>query len=261
MAKLITLFFVLNVYLLSAYTLTKQEAEEIGRKIWKNECAGTIEGLTSWNEREEFASLGIGHFIWYPNSDQIFNETFPALIKFMLSKNIAVPAWLLKKDGQAAACPWKTRESFLKAFNSKKMNELRSFLKETIPVQTEFMIQRLHWSLPKLFGALTFFKKRAVRVQLKRLTDTPQGLYAIIDYLNFKGEGINPHEDYQGKRWGLLQVLERMKGKEPGKAALQEFAQCAEAVLVERVQHAPPERQEERWLPGWKNRLATYKAQ
>ncbi|MEA3211856.1 MAG: hypothetical protein QOE70_4913 [Chthoniobacter sp.] len=38
--------------------------EEIGRRVWQNECGGTREGLTSWNADESFASLGIGHFIW-----------------------------------------------------------------------------------------------------------------------------------------------------------------------------------------------------
>jgi hypothetical protein len=46
--------------------LTQEQAQTIGRQIWKNECGGTQEGLTSWNKGEEFPSLGIGHFIWYP---------------------------------------------------------------------------------------------------------------------------------------------------------------------------------------------------
>ncbi|MFZ4681922.1 MAG: hypothetical protein ACOYMS_05440, partial [Terrimicrobiaceae bacterium] len=46
--------------------LSDAQANEIGRRIWKNECAGSVDGLTSWNSGEDFASLGIGHFIWYP---------------------------------------------------------------------------------------------------------------------------------------------------------------------------------------------------
>ena len=44
-------------------TILEPEAKEIGRRIWMNECGGTIEGLTSWNKGEYFASLGLGHFI------------------------------------------------------------------------------------------------------------------------------------------------------------------------------------------------------
>ena len=39
-----------------------------------------------------------------------------------------------------------------------------------------------------------------------------------------------------------------------------EFVSAAKTVLTERVQHAPPERHEERWLKGWLNRIDTYVA-
>ena len=32
--------------------------ERIGKRIWQNECGGTVEGLTSWSTGEDFASLG-----------------------------------------------------------------------------------------------------------------------------------------------------------------------------------------------------------
>jgi len=50
----------------SGIAVNRADSLAIGRKIWQNECAGTVEGLTSWNKGEDFASLGIGHFIWYP---------------------------------------------------------------------------------------------------------------------------------------------------------------------------------------------------
>ena len=46
--------------------LSDAQALEIGRRIWKNESGGTVSGLTAWNAGEQFASLGIAHFIWYP---------------------------------------------------------------------------------------------------------------------------------------------------------------------------------------------------
>ena len=57
------------------------DLERIGKRIWQNEAAGSVEGLTSWNSGEDFASLGIGHFIWYPaGPDGPFEESFPQLI-------------------------------------------------------------------------------------------------------------------------------------------------------------------------------------
>src|SRR5258708_5545050 len=49
----------------SGITLTDAQAMEIGKKIFQNEAGGKIPFLTHWNDGEDFASLGIGHFIWY----------------------------------------------------------------------------------------------------------------------------------------------------------------------------------------------------
>ena len=60
--------------------LSDAQALEIGRRIWKNESGATVKGLTAWNTGEEFASLGIAHFIWYPEGKQgPFEESFPKL--------------------------------------------------------------------------------------------------------------------------------------------------------------------------------------
>src|SRR5690606_16290040 len=89
--------------------LTRTDLERIGKRIWQNECAGTVEGLTSWNGGENFASLGIGHFIWYPAGVQgPFEESFPKLIAFFQQSGVRVPQWLLTTPD----CPWPTREAF-----------------------------------------------------------------------------------------------------------------------------------------------------
>src|SRR4029077_1362595 len=40
----------LGTQILAAVVLSHGDALRIGRKIWQNECNGTIAGLTSWNE-------------------------------------------------------------------------------------------------------------------------------------------------------------------------------------------------------------------
>ncbi len=95
-----------------------------------------------------------------------------------------------------------------------------------------------------------------VEKNFARLEANAQGCYALIDYVNFKGEGVLPSERYAGRGWGLLQVLEGMSNRGAATAA---FADSAAAVLRERVRNAPPERREARWLPGWLNRVATYR--
>lgn len=213
--------------------------DEIGKKIWYNECKGSIEGLTSWNEGEEFPSLGIGHFIWYPEKvDGVFQETFPDLMRFFESKGIKVPEWAKGK------APWKSRDEFLKKIQTNEMKELRKLLKDHVGLQAEFISGRME----KLFSDIGYSKR------VEALLKEPMGRYALIDYVNFKGTGISYKERYKGKGWGLLQVLESMKEDN-----LEEFVRAAKEILTERVSNAPFERNEQKWLKGWLTRVETYK--
>lgn len=237
----------------SAISLSPREASEIGRRIWKNECAGTVEGLTTWNTGENFASLGIGHFIWYPAGYRgPFEESFPALLDYLRAEGIKLPAWL--KD--APPCPWPSRSAFQKDLGSPQMKELRQLLVDTIPYQARFAAQRLERALPKMLAAAPPSERARIRSNFYRVAREPLGLYALMDYVNFKGEGISPTERYRGEGWGLLQVLETM-GDGP---ALAEFSRAAIYVLERRVRNSPPERKEARWMPGWRNRCLTYRA-
>jgi hypothetical protein len=76
--------------------------------------------------------------------------------------------------------------------------------------------------------------------------------------VHFKGDGSNLAERYAGVGWGLLQVLQDMPAQ--GTSPLADFVTSAKAVLARRVANAPPERNEQRWLAGWNNRLGTYLA-
>ncbi len=85
---------------------------------------------------------------------------------------------------------------------------------------------------------------------------SPYGLYALIDYVNFKGEGVSPNEQYDGQGWGLLQVLAGMP--DASENILEDFVNSAKTVLQNRINNAPKQRNEEQWLQGWFNRLDTY---
>jgi hypothetical protein len=94
-----------------------------------------------------------------------------------------------------------------------------------------------------------------VESNFRRVADQPLGFYALMDYVNFKGEGVHATERYNGKGWGLLQVLETMPDSGSARPA---FVRAADGVLTERVKNSPPSRHEAQWLPGWRNRLQTY---
>ncbi|MFQ5519629.1 MAG: hypothetical protein ACE5E3_06480 [Mariprofundus sp.] len=234
-----------------------QELATIGQLIYHNECASQESCLTSWNAGEEFASLGIGHFIWYPAEvPQPFDESFPKLLHFMHEEGVVMPPWLAAD--LEAPCPWPGRNAFLSAFNSQKMVEIRSFLAETKQKQVEFIAKRLKGALPKMLTSIPEARRDHVRKQFYRVAHAPMGMYALIDYVNFKGEGTKITERYQGQGWGLLQVLQAMQGSGSNTSALTEFSQSAIKVLTQRVKLSPPERDEQRWLAGWKKRVRTY---
>ncbi|OUD11760.1 hypothetical protein TPSD3_16865 [Thioflexithrix psekupsensis] len=234
--------------------VAQRDALVIGQKIWMNESSAKIEGLTSWNQGEHFASLGIGHFIWYPETNhRPYTETFPDLLKFLKERNYTLPVWLQN----ITVNPWPNREAFLAAKDTPQMTELRQFMLDSIPDQVQFIIRRLEQALPVMLQTLSNEAERAlIKTQFYRVAQTPQGVYALLDYVNFKGEGVALTERYQEQGWGLLQVLSAMTGNTA--SPLQEFADAADVILTRRVQNAPAERQESRWLLGWRNRLKTY---
>ena len=234
--------------------LSDKEATSIGQKIWQNEGLGKTENLIVWNKGEEFPSLGIGHFIWYPAGyEGPFTESFPQLLEY-LSKTLPPPVWLMKQSD----APWPNRNAFYTEIDSARMNELRGYLEDTIPQQTRFIIKRLNASLPKILATLESDRKRQqIERQFYHVARSSQGVYALIDYVNFKGEGTSPKERYKGKGWGLLQVLDNMATGSDDTMA--EFVRAADFVLTRRVNNAP--RDESRWLSGWRKRLQTYLAQ
>ncbi len=232
--------------------ISSKTARDIGQRVWHNECGGTIDGLTSWNHGEAFPSLGIGHFIWYPKGTRgPFEESFPKLLRFMTSRGVRVPGWLRKANG----APWPTRKQFVAQFHSSQMRELRRFLANTVPVQAEFLVFRLERALPKMEAAASKNERLRIRENFYRVAESSQGAYALVDYVNFKGEGINKSERYNGQGWGLLQVLANMQLEGDPVSA---FARSADEILTRRVRNSPPSRNESRWLPGWKNRVRSY---
>ncbi|MFC1566615.1 hypothetical protein ACFL4A_02110 [bacterium] len=238
-------------------SISNEELNKIGKKIFMNECGGKIKYLTSWNKGEEFASLGVGHCIWYTKDKRMhFKESFPELLVFIKSKNIQLPEWLDKAPN--VYCPWNTRQEFIQDLQSEKMQELRKFLIDTIPLQVLFMANRLEKALPKILNTVPHERRDFIEKQFYRIANSPYGMYPLIDYVNFKGEGILESERYKGKGWGLLQILERMKGTKTGINAIKEFSEIAQQLLIERVKNSPKERNEQRWLPIWKRRIQTY---
>lgn len=238
----------------SRINLADDEAMRIGRLVWQNECGGSVEGLTTWNAGEQFASMGIGHFLWYPpGQDGPFEEKFPAMLVFLRSRGIKLPPVFSRAPN--IDCPWKDRASFLRDLNSEPMRQMRAFLATTVAGQARFLVLRLEQALPKMLAECEPAERSRVESRFYKVANARGGAYALVDYVNFKGEGTNPNERYKGQGWGLLQVLQNMTDDgDP----LQNFSASAKAMLQRRVRNSPPKRNEARWLPGWLNRVSGY---
>jgi hypothetical protein len=160
--------------------------------------------------------------------------------------------------------PWQTKELFFAAKKAKtpKYMELFHFLKSTMHYQAGFMAERLNGALPQMLSTIEDDKKakrikRRFNHMLYRDGQIDErGLYILLDYTNFKGEGTLKSERYHNQGWGLLQVLEHLDETAPNK--YKAFSDAAKAMLSRRIKNSPPSRGEERWRKGWNVRLDTY---
>ncbi|MFI5350958.1 MAG: hypothetical protein ACHQ2Z_15530 [Elusimicrobiota bacterium] len=264
--------------------ISDKEAAEIGSRIWEHEGGGKL--LIWWDATAECASFGINNYLWFQRGLKVpFQESFPPLIDYMLSKGANVPQWIRSKP----PAPWSTRTELfaetappgrirndpkrfgltadkLAKTDSPRMKELREFLESTVALQARFSIQRMIDSLPKMLAAVPESARPAIEKQFYRVACSHGGQFDLVDYANFKGEGTNPIERYKSpsgemQGWGLLQVLQHMKGDDLGPPALNEFADSSEWVIRRRVDNAPPERRDgdRRWLALWVKRIQDYR--
>ncbi|OQA56256.1 MAG: hypothetical protein BWY42_01090 [Candidatus Omnitrophica bacterium ADurb.Bin277] len=262
MAQKIAFFFLLLVSIPGmvfaspiAFDLKEHEIACLEKTIFLNECASEPENLITWPVDEDFPSLGIGHFIWYPvGREGPFKETFPELLLFMRINGRELPGWLTASPGP----PWHDRDSYLQDRESERAESLRDFLFETREIQTRFIIERTRRSLPDLLAALPVEERPKIERRLSGVLSVPNGPLAVIDYINFKGEGVLEAERFRGQGWGLLQVLEEMSDTDEEEEILPEFVRAAKRVLDRRVENAPPDSKERDRIGGWKFRVQRY---
>lgn len=238
-------------------------ATKVGQQVWRNETGGERDMITAWNEAEDFMSVGIGHFIWFPKGlDTRFKESFPKLLTFLRAHGAKPPRWL--DHDNVPSCPWTTRAHFQRDFRGRQMSELRTFLHATVGLQAAYLVERMKAALPIILESLPTDAERAhVRTQFIRVATASPDLYPLIDYINFKGEGIAASETYPNIKtgvpegWGLKHVLIEMNGTTNSRdAVLGEFADAAGFVLKRRIRNNPPN---QRWEKGWLKRTETYR--
>lgn len=249
---ILTCFFLFASFKLFSLNISDEELSKIGKLIYKNETGAKRDNLIVWNNGEEFLSLGIGHFIWYPEDyEGPFEESFPKLRDKFIEEGYELP-YLFRYS----KAPFTFRDEFLciKGFENRFIYDAIRFLEITKHIQLKYIYERLEKSLDLILEETKY--KEKVEKNFYRVLNEKFGLYPLVDYVNFKGEGINHNERYNGEGWGLMQVLELMD--EACENPIEEFATRAKEVLQRRVDNSPLERGEERWTKGWNNRIDTY---
>lgn len=227
----------------------------LAEKIYQNECHSNSENLLFWSEYEAFPSLGLGHFIWFPkNSTPPFEQTFPEFLRFVQVHYPEIPIPVLVANFQNS--PWHSRKQFYELKKRGRLEVLQEFLEQTLSIQANFIVHRFEQKIISLVETLPDVKRRVIEQKIKRLKSSDAGLFALIDYANFKGFGDRSKERYQGVGWGLLQVLDGMRLTAESNA-LAEFKRSAKFVLQRRIQHSKNQK-ENVWKAGWFKRIDAY---
>lgn len=242
--------------------MTANELVCLEQMVFFNECAGEEARMLTWNEDEAFPSFGVGHFIWYPKGPKPpYRESFTEYLEFMEAQQLEIPDWI--KNLPTREAPWESRQEFLDELGNERMTDLLDFLIRTRRWQTIFIMKRATDVLPKLLATVPEAEHLALTLKFNAVAGAPNGMFAIIDYINFKGEGLLETERFRGEGWGLLQVLQQMdmpqiETPETEKDALQNFVRAAMFVLERRTQNAPPDKDCSKRICGWKERVKKY---
>lgn len=248
--------------------LTEEDYAWIGAKIYQNEAASSPKYLTHWGKGEDFPSFGIAHFIWFPNiPPPPYQETFPAMFEFIA--NISPPPYWLQRlwkqsnhlSNQAFDAPWHTKAQFDAAQASPNMKLLRQWLLSTQAQQARFVVKGFQQRWGEETKSISMERLKYLNQRLNKMMAFKQGLFSVIDYFNFKGLGSNSKEQYQGKSWGLISVLDGMPQSAfdgSNREILTAFVASAKKQLLQRTELAPKVRNESRWLKGWFKRLNGY---
>lgn len=226
-------------------SITAEEFRQMGVKFFANECGSQKRYLVWWSPREDFANFGIGHFIWLPAGRKLpFVEQFPELIAFYLEKREPVPEFINRH--KFTGCPWNNREEL---DGDPMKDEIIEWLASTTYIQAGFIIFKAMDSIRDILES-----NPEVETQFRELSKTREGRFAVVDYLNFKGTGLDPKERLKDEGWGLLQVLESMKRPD-----LESFVTSASEVLIRRVNNYTDDWNDLSFLDGWIKRIEGYR--
>ena len=255
-----TLFFLalLVLFAIVAYSfiepreiiINDTQAEMIALKISDNEDTREQLRLIRWPDEDEFSSLGIAPFFWHPHKAESAELNFNDLLEHLaLSHNL--PEWL----NEVTTPPWDSREDFFSARHDAFKYQLRDFLQQTKSDQVQYLIKNLEANLPRMLKEVKNpFARMHAYENFYHVAVLENGVYALLDYSVFMGNGLSSEDRHKNLGWGLVHVLENMRGN--AENLVQAFASTAEVLLMRRIESLPND--ERRHLIEWRRRINTY---
>lgn len=226
----------------------EMDYREIGRRLWMNDSDQKPRQLVQWDEKQECALMGIGSCTWRPTSRSgSFDEGFPKFVAFARERGVQAP------DFMKGAAPWADPADF-ESDDTGMKEKMHAWLAEHLELQAQFLVARVSAALPGMMRAAK--RPQAVREHFEELMRTPDGVYCLVDYLCFMGDGTQ--KDARGT--GLLHVLQEMRTTPEKGSAAAEFAGTATALLQRRAKAPKAPKSDVAHLGAWLKRCRTYSA-
>ncbi len=223
---------------------TDAQLTDLGHRLW--ETYNSEKKIILWDERG-FACVGIAQFLWEPAGvNTIFGDDWRSCALALKSQGVALEDWMLGPS------PWSSEEEFNRAVeqHDPRLEQLRVSLSTPLVIreQARVIVERFQKALflnsensilnnlPPGEAELLLANAKAV-ANVCDENQRPLGLFALIDYTHFKGEGLDG--GYNTQSWGLQRVLWNMQNIDPAfvrtHSALEIFVASAEEILEERI--------------------------
>lgn len=221
----------------------RSELPKVTANLLNNETSCKPGFMMEWDDKagENFPSIGLPHVVWFPqNAKKVVDESFPRFWNYITKNYHGITR--VPQMNVSGAAPWNSKAQF---DSDPVVKDINRFLldPDVLKLEGEFAVQRGLDSVYTVMAANSLdpqakMSQKDLCTNFKNLIASPQGLMAVVDYVNWKGEGVHYSEktDRQNVRWGLKQVLEKIGPVAAGdKKAHLKFAEAAEAVLKDRA--------------------------
>jgi hypothetical protein len=212
--------------------ITQYNSPDSNVLAWQQNSDGTHMNATG------YVGIGLGSYIWYgANNRENYVEDWPTVAQALQSHDVTLPAWAL------GVCPWSNEADFdaantpgspyyadIQALNTTLQTDPAALdvqfrfgpwarlLRGVTPnsdTPGDYMFGYDPIKAPNALISLPPGEAELIGANFSAVSTVqgfghPLGMYALVDYDNFKGEGTAVTEIHNTQHWGESAVLEKM---------------------------------------------------